>query len=209
MAFIYKITNNINQKIYIGKTEFSVEKRFQEHCKDAFKEQKESRPLYSAIKKYGINNFSVEIVEETSKPEEREIFWIDQYNSLNDGYNATLGGDGKRLFDYENIKKLILERKTYSEIKAIIGCSRDTILAVAQQCELTVINATAKRVIGTNKITQEIQIFDSSHEAARWLNSQGHTHSKPQDINSKISQACRGIRKSAYGFYWKYFQMEG
>ena len=37
MSFIYKITNDINNKVYIGKTAFSIEKRFKEHCKDAFK----------------------------------------------------------------------------------------------------------------------------------------------------------------------------
>lgn len=38
MAYIYKITNDINQKVYVGKTEFSIEKRFKEHCADAFRE---------------------------------------------------------------------------------------------------------------------------------------------------------------------------
>lgn len=42
MAYIYQITNDINQKIYIGKTEFSIEKRFKEHCKDAFKDRNEN-----------------------------------------------------------------------------------------------------------------------------------------------------------------------
>jgi len=41
MSFIYKITNDINDKVYIGKTAFSIEKRFKEHCKDAFKEHLE------------------------------------------------------------------------------------------------------------------------------------------------------------------------
>ena len=36
MAYIYQITNDINNKIYVGKTEFSIEKRFKEHCSDAF-----------------------------------------------------------------------------------------------------------------------------------------------------------------------------
>lgn len=44
MAYIYKIINDINDKVYIGKTEFSVEKRFQEHCKDAFKKLKKRDP---------------------------------------------------------------------------------------------------------------------------------------------------------------------
>lgn len=46
MPYIYKITNDVNQKIYVGKTESSIEKRFREHCKDAFKEHSEKRPLW-------------------------------------------------------------------------------------------------------------------------------------------------------------------
>ena len=45
MAYIYQIINDINQKIYVGKTEFSIEKRFKEHCQDAFKGRNEKRPL--------------------------------------------------------------------------------------------------------------------------------------------------------------------
>lgn len=48
MAFIYKIINDINDKVYLGKTEFSIEKRFQEHCADAFRDRNEQRPLYAA-----------------------------------------------------------------------------------------------------------------------------------------------------------------
>ena len=93
MAYIYQITNNINGKIYIGKTEFSLEKRFKEHCKDAFKREDEKRPLYAAMRKYGIENFKISLIEETENPEEREIFWIEQKRSFKNGYNATIGVD--------------------------------------------------------------------------------------------------------------------
>lgn len=49
MAYIYKITNDINDKVYIGKTEFAIEKRFKEHCQDALKAKSDNRPLYSAM----------------------------------------------------------------------------------------------------------------------------------------------------------------
>ena len=49
MAYIYKITNDINDKIYIGKTLFDIEKRFKEHCKDSRNISNEKRPLYSAM----------------------------------------------------------------------------------------------------------------------------------------------------------------
>lgn len=93
MAFIYKIVNDINNKVYIGKTEESVEKRFKEHCQARCQSQVNSRPLYSAMNKYGVNHFRVEQIEETDSPEEREQYWIKEYDSYgSSGYNATKGG---------------------------------------------------------------------------------------------------------------------
>ena len=88
MAYIYQITNDINGKIYIGKTEFSLEKRFKEHCQDAFREKCEKRPLYAAMRKYGIEHFHIELIEETDIPEEREKYWIEEKQSFKFG-NAT------------------------------------------------------------------------------------------------------------------------
>ena len=73
MGYIYKITNDINDKIYIGKTEFNIEKRFQEHIKDSEKLYK-NRPLYNAMNKYGIEHFKIELIEETNNTEEREKY---------------------------------------------------------------------------------------------------------------------------------------
>lgn len=83
MSIIYKITNDINGKVYIGKTEFSIEKRFNEHYRDAYKPSKEKRPLYSAMRKYGINHFHIEVIEECSSEEvsQRETYWIEYYDS--------------------------------------------------------------------------------------------------------------------------------
>ena len=63
MAFIYKITNDINQKVYIGKTEQTIEERFKEHCQEYKRERCEKRRLYAAMKKYGAEHFHVELVE--------------------------------------------------------------------------------------------------------------------------------------------------
>ena len=78
MAYIYEISNDINDKKYIGKTEDSIEKRFNEHCREAFKERSWNRPLYRAMRKYGLEHFSIKLIEETSEPEVREIYWIEQ-----------------------------------------------------------------------------------------------------------------------------------
>ncbi len=88
---IYKITNLINGKSYVGQTSRTLKERFIEHAKA-------KTHLGNAIRKYGRKNFSVEVIEECTKPEqlnEREIFWIAHFNCKHpNGYNFTDGGEG-------------------------------------------------------------------------------------------------------------------
>lgn len=118
MPYIYKITNDINDKIYIGKTLNTIEKRFKEHCEDSRRDKKEKRPLYFAMKKYGIEHFHIELIEECEENvlSDREVHWIEFYNSFRDGYNATLGGDGKHYLDYDLVVATYKELKNASEV---------------------------------------------------------------------------------------------
>ena len=59
MAFIYVITNDVNGKQYVGKTNFSLERRFREHIADSKRERCNKRPLYSAMNKYGVEHFHI------------------------------------------------------------------------------------------------------------------------------------------------------
>ena len=98
MQGIYKITNLINNKCYIGKTDNS-ERRWHDHQKLAFTEghKEYNKVLYQAFRKYGIENFTfemIEILEDYSISGEREKYWIQHYNSYNNGYNESIGGDG-------------------------------------------------------------------------------------------------------------------
>lgn len=92
MGFIYKITNLINGKIYIGQTRRTIKIRWQEHLKS-----KDNCPIHIAMQKYGIENFKVEEIEECDNTllNQKEIEYIKQYNSYDSsvGYNATKGGN--------------------------------------------------------------------------------------------------------------------
>ena len=96
---VYKITNLVNGKIYIGKT-YDVNARWEKHVKIATnREEKAYQYLHKSINKYGADNFTIEKLEENLTEQEsfeREIFWIKTLNSKNPdvGMNLTDGGEG-------------------------------------------------------------------------------------------------------------------
>lgn len=98
MCGIYRIVNKVNNKIYVGQS-IAIEKRLNKHKSSAYNLNDKSYeyPLYRAIRKYGIDNFSFELLEECEVYElnEKERFWICFYHSDDSsyGYNQTSGGD--------------------------------------------------------------------------------------------------------------------
>lgn len=88
---IYQIKNHITDQCYIGKTEQSVQKRFKRHLSNAARG--DETYLYRSIRKYGKENFSVEILEETTKEllDSKEIHYI---HLLKPEFNMTKGGGG-------------------------------------------------------------------------------------------------------------------
>jgi group I intron endonuclease len=88
---IYKLTNKINNKVYIGQS-VHPEKRLWEHENRA-KNNTDNYPIHMAINKYGIENFDFEIIEWTSDYDNRESYYIKEYNSIApNGYNILEGG---------------------------------------------------------------------------------------------------------------------
>ena len=102
MGFIYIIKNKINDKVYIGQTTNTVQYRFNQHLMNANFEYKTGH-LYNAMRKYGKENFYVETIEEISNEllDEREIYWIAYYDSFQNGYNSTIGGEGDKKYSEE------------------------------------------------------------------------------------------------------------
>jgi len=96
IGIIYKWTNKINGKSYIGQT-INEEGRKKDHIRGKF-----NSIIHRAIKKYGLENFNYEVLEqiEESKLSEREIYWIKYFDTYNNGYNLTEGGEGTRGFSH-------------------------------------------------------------------------------------------------------------
>lgn len=134
-GFIYKITNRVNNKVYIGQTHFTIEHRFKQHIKN-YNIEHRKQPLYMAFDKYGIDNFYVEALEEVEcdKLDEREIYWIAYYDSFKNGYNATLGGKGNIYkwtdSQYDEIKSLYLSGFTTKKIAELFNVSPYTIIGI-------------------------------------------------------------------------------
>lgn len=209
-GFIYKITNDVNDKVYIGKTLLSIDKRLSEHKQDSCRDQKQTRPLYRAMNKYGCDKFHIELVEECpiDNLSEREIFWIDFYNSYKNGYNATIGGDGKQLYDYDAIIKGFLSGKLIQELAEEFECCVDTVSAALHLANIdSKANAVKKFQKGLSMKNKDgilVQIFESRRQAVDWLRQNNYTQSDNIDnIIATIGRAANGKRKTAYGFIWE------
>lgn len=85
------------------------------------------------MQKYGIGHFHIELIEETNNPEEREIYWIEKLNTYQNGYNATKGGDGKLVYDHEEILKALKINPRPIEIAKLFNCSSDLVRLIAKE----------------------------------------------------------------------------
>lgn len=135
--YIYKITNLINNKVYIGQTT-DYKRRFSEHRSLGYGRQN-SKYLYNAMRHYGIDNFSFEVIEYCENYNEREKFWIKEYNSYYKaengwGYNMTEGGEEPPL----NIgEKSPFVTHTLEEVNSVIDLISNTNISFCEIAKLT------------------------------------------------------------------------
>ena len=107
---IYIIKNKCNSKVYIGQTIQDVAERSRQHLKPSVIKQSGTYKIYNAIKKYGKENFYYEILEgniDSNLLNDREMYYIQLFDSYENGYNSTRGGDSKVISSIEDINTLI------------------------------------------------------------------------------------------------------
>lgn len=139
-GIIYKITNKVNNKSYIGQTRYTIEFRWRQHL-----HKKDNTYFHNALHKYGAENFTIDILEEcdVNHLNEREMFYIAKYDTFNNGYNLTLGGDGnKRVLltdsQYDEIKELYLSGFSAYKISELFNVDKSTIIKILKGLDVKI-----------------------------------------------------------------------
>jgi group I intron endonuclease len=217
MGYIYKVTNTINNKIYIGQTKYSVAWRWHTHLYATFTNTAgdHNSLLHKAIRKYGIDAFKVEIIEQCNNKDlnEAEIKYIKKFKSADKdfGYNISLGGGGLLFYRDEDIKKLWDDGYAASEIARLLPQSigRNTVrlrllgMGVNETeirkrgCE-AISRSKHKLIYQYTKDGKYIKSFYSAKEASK------ETKSNP----ANIAMCANGEIKSAGGYQWSYEKVD-
>jgi group I intron endonuclease len=202
-GFIYKITNAINNKIYIGQTIQSINKRFKNHLFACYHEK---MPLHRAIRKYGKDKFNIEIIDFAMNSEElnkKEIFYIEKLNTIKNGYNVDLGGGVFTRTPETELKRIKgikdAKRGIYPESFRLYANSRkDHKYTREERQKMSDVSPHKKGVIAKNEITGEILTFKSGTEAAKYFNCQKQI----------ISRACLKKRRHHRNFIFNFIEQD-
>ena len=177
--WIYKITNIQNNKVYIGQTIRPVEQRFHRHLNDALNNVIDTH-FARAIRKYGKENFVIEIIDSASNQQEltqKEQYWIKYYNSTEIGYNETnatskCGGN-------------TYQAKTPEEMNSIKEKIRQTKIGNK--------NPMAKKVKRINIQTNEVEIFDTVISCAQACGINGGKTSITTRLNGQVKSPYKNL----------------
>ena len=182
---IYKITNTVNNKIYIGQTTLTLKERMQSYYKE-YRWGKRDRPIALAMRKYGFENFNFEIIKDGIKTKkeldrlERKYIRLFKSFCVENGYNVELGGNGQGKHSKETKRKISEAQK--GEKNHMYG-------------KMGELNKTSKKVI---ELTTG-EVFESASIAAKKLN-----------LNfSHVCAVARGTRGSTGGYVFRYVKETG
>lgn len=179
---IYKITNIINNKIYIGQTVKTADERLKQHIYTATKHITNTH-LAHAIRKYGQDNFKIEIIDTAKSQEEldyKENYWINALNTINNGYNMTDSSPGGNTY-------LKLSPETLISVKEKISISKKGGL-----------NPKSVKIKCKNITTNEELFFTSLAEGRNYFKEKDHNF-----ITRRVTKKTKCLYKKQWLFAYQ------
>ena len=221
---IYKITNKINGKIYIGQTTRSLKQRWKDHRCEA-KDCKRGRAIHRAIHKYGVENFTIEQIDCAITQEElneKERYWIKYYESnTSKGYNLTDGGDCFKMTESVKLKLSEFAKTRVGDKNSHYGVP----MSLENRLKISAVNklrtGEKNSFYGkhhTEESKQKMRGKRPSISGAKNPKAKkvlcvetgsvyecGAIASKETGVNySSLRNCCQGNRKTAGGYHWRY-----
>ena len=188
---IYKITNNVNGKIYVGQTTKTAEQRLRKHWSEANCEFRPENYFHNALLKYGIDNFTIEVIDTAETLEElnqKEIYWIDKLDATNKDIGYNLMSGGKSGIKNEETKQKISEKKKLNW--------QDKELAARMKAGLEKATQTWQEICEEKKIEKICPVCGTHFKVAPW-EAEKRTYCSLQCANSvNIKKATDAAAKS-------------
>lgn len=208
MGFIYKIYNDINDKVYVGITTQSINRRWQQHLRVS---KYGLTKLYVAMQEYGIDHFFISVIEETTNDllTEKEQLYIQQYDSYNNGYNSTIGGELFLCLTSEEIDCIVELYKlglSIAEIARIVKHDTHTCSKALKNMGIEVIQHRIDKMpqgVHKVKIIELNLSFNTIREAAKYLSTEGIINASVHAIECGIGLSAKEYR-SYKGFNFRY-----
>lgn len=206
MGIIYIIKNSINEKVYIGQTSRTLEIRWKEYLRHY---KYGSQAIYTAMRKYGIDHFFVEKIEECEEDrlDEREMYWIQHYDSFNNGYNSTLGGRFENMATnrVEEVLQLWEQGNTVNKIVEKTSLNVETVRGYLNKNNIghSEIRERANKAIAKSKSKPVFQ-YDRNHNFIKEWESTMEIERELGINHRNVSAVCNGKRKTAGNYFWTY-----
>lgn len=203
-GIIYLIINKENGHKYVGQTTQPLNKRWQQHIHEA--KRMSSKPLHRAFRKYGVDKFTIKVIDECDESllNEKEQYWIEQYNTFEsaDGYNATSGGE-RPIFNQETKDKISSTMKNIDRTPEWKNNIKQSMSKKAQSNPWGFLTEEKRgngkhcglKIMGINVETGEERIWDNARDAAYELTGD-------RKKNSNILLSARNGYK-CYGYRWR------
>ena len=224
-GIIYIITNDINNKVYVGQTTQTLQERWNGHIRTARSNTVPHFAIHNALNKYGVEHFKISAIENNvlySELNKKERYWIEFYNSKSpNGYNLTDGGDdcGRKVIYKINIfsNDIIEEYGSATEAALLNNLDLSGITKVCRQvgndssyggykwCYAENYDIDYLQNLKTHCTRKICQIEQGTKNIIKVWNSVQEACANTKTNQASLSGCLNGKSKTANGFCWCYY----